>query len=82
MDEEIYRTLIDVRGFTCADPSNVSFGPMAAGWRSAAQVAIPRLSVAQLACPALSVLLPLRCATLGLFIPVCFAQMFQCHVNA
>ena len=52
-----------------------------AGRRSAVQAAMPPMTVAQLACPALSALLPPRSATHGLFIPVLSAQMFQCHAS-
>ena len=52
------------------------------GWRPTAHVAMAPLSLAQLACPSLSAVLFLRSANLGHVIPVCLAQIFQCHVSA
>ena len=48
------------------------------GRRSAVQVVLPPVSLAHLACPAVSALLRLLSATLGLLIPICLAPKFFC----
>ena len=61
------------RGVASGNSTATRPGVNKAGRRSAAQVTSP-LSLAQLACAALSALLLFRSATLELFIPVCAAQ--------
>ena len=72
-------TLLGRRGGVSGNSTATRPGINQAGRRSAAQVAMPPLSLVQLACPALCALLPLRSATLGFF-PRDRKEKITCHL--